>query len=134
MPVRSLNSSVLAWPDQASVDRAVRAWAALEAKRHPGILRIGYFGSYARGDWGVGSDLDLVAVVEDSPLPFHERAARWNVLELPVPAELLVYTRDEWEHLLTSQSRFARQLLQETVWVLTDIVQDQPGSSAPVAT
>jgi len=61
MPVRSLNSSVLVWPDRATVDRAVRAWAAsIGPGRHDG-QRIGYFGSYARGDWGVGSDLDLIA-------------------------------------------------------------------------
>ncbi len=118
MPVRSLSSFVLAWPDRDAVDAAVRRWAAEEAKRHAGALRIGYFGSYARGDWGVGSDVDLVAVVEDSPLPFHERASRWNTIDLPVPAELLVYTRPEWERLMASQSRFARQLEQETVWVL----------------
>ncbi|WP_205617064.1 nucleotidyltransferase domain-containing protein [Pelomicrobium methylotrophicum] len=109
---------MLAWPDRAIVDHAVRDWAAEEAKRHPGVLRIGYFGSYARGDWGVGSDVDLVAVVEDSPLPFHERATRWNILDLPVPAELLVYTRPEWERLMASESRFAQQLVQEIVWVL----------------
>ena len=31
-------------------------WAAREAPRHAGLRRLGYFGSYARGDWGVGSD------------------------------------------------------------------------------
>ena len=64
MPVRSLNSSVFKWPDHATVDKAVRSWAQAEAKRHPELQRLGYFGSYARGDWGVGSDLDLVAVVD----------------------------------------------------------------------
>jgi hypothetical protein len=49
MPVRSLNSSVLKWPDRASVDRAVRAWAIDAAGQHPELLRAGYFGSYARG-------------------------------------------------------------------------------------
>jgi hypothetical protein len=121
MPVRSLSPPVLAWPDRAVVDRAGRERAALEAKRHSGVLRVGRFGSYARGDWGVDSDVDLVAVVEDSPLPFHERTSRWDTLGLLVPAELIVYTWPEWERLIASQSRFARQLSQETVWVLTDI-------------
>jgi predicted nucleotidyltransferase len=39
-----------------------------------GIVAVGIFGSYARGDWGVGSDLDLVVVVEDSSEPFERRA------------------------------------------------------------
>ena len=52
MPVRSLTSSVFKWPNRSQVDQAVRKWAADEVKRHPGVVRLGYFGYYARGDWG----------------------------------------------------------------------------------
>ena len=117
MPVRSLSSSVLRWPDRAAVDAAVRAWAAEEAHRHPGLLCLGYFGSYARGDCGVGSDVDLVAVMEASSEPFERRALSWDLDPLPVPADLLVYTRDEWERMASGGSRFARTLAAETVWV-----------------
>ena len=48
MPVRSSSSSVLVWPDQAKIDRAVREWADGEARRHSALRRLGYFGSYAR--------------------------------------------------------------------------------------
>jgi hypothetical protein len=47
----------------------------------------------------VGSDLDLIAVVESSPEPFERRALAWDLNTLPVSAELLVYTRPEWERL-----------------------------------
>lgn len=117
MPVRSLHSSVLKWPDRETVDRGVRAWAVPEAARHPGLLRLGYFGSYARGDWGVGSDLDLVAIVRGSNEPFMVRASSYDLNRLPVPAELLVYTDREWRLLAETSPRFARTLLQETVWV-----------------
>ena len=63
MPVRSLNTPVLKWPDKNTVDQAVRSWSIEQALRRPELKRIGYFGSYARGDWGVGSDLDLIAVL-----------------------------------------------------------------------
>ena len=53
MPVRSLSSSVLRWPDIRAVDEATRRWAVEEVGRRKGVLRVGYFGSYARGDWGV---------------------------------------------------------------------------------
>jgi predicted nucleotidyltransferase len=49
MPVRSLNSPVLIWPDAESVDLAARRWAE-HASQNPEVVRIGYFGSYARGD------------------------------------------------------------------------------------
>jgi predicted nucleotidyltransferase len=105
---------VLKWPDQEEVDRAVRQWAAAVA--HPEVLRIGYFGSYARGNWGVGSDLDLVVVVERSDLPFERRGNAWDLTDLPVPAELLVYTEEEWAT-LPHRSRFGQTLRNETVWV-----------------
>lgn len=116
MPVRSLNSSVLRWPDAQVVDQAVRRWAEQALQQRHDVIRIGYFGSYARGDWGVGSDLDLVIVVESSDLPFERRATQWDATGLPVPADLLTYTKDEWQN-LDPRRRFHRMLLKQTVWV-----------------
>ena len=118
MPVRSLSSSVLVWPDRQRVDRAVREWARDEAARHPALVRLGYFGSYARGDWGVGSDLDLLAIVRTSDEPFERRAISWRTEILPVPAEILVYSEAEWQRLRSEGGRFARVLDAETVWVI----------------
>ncbi|MBI4320182.1 MAG: nucleotidyltransferase domain-containing protein [Chloroflexi bacterium] len=115
MPVRSLNSSVLRWPDAQIVDQAVHGWSERMAKQHPDVLLIGYFGSYARGDWGVGSDVDIVIVVADSPLPFERRATQWDATELPVPADVLVYTLAEWQA-MDRQGRFLRTLGKEAVW------------------
>ena len=117
MPIRSLNSPVLKWPDRVTVDRAVRAWAAQRAEEHPDLLRLGYFGSYARGDWGVGSDVDLVAVILRSDAPFEQRSPSWDTSTLPVPAEILVYTDSEWRAKRTETTRFAKMLTEETRWV-----------------
>jgi len=116
MPVRSLSSSVLRWPDLKEVDRAVRRWAEEVVRKRPEVIRIGYFGSYARGDWGVGSDLDLIVVVEGADMPYTDRLKEWDVTGLPVPADLLVYTEKEWD-LLLEKGRFGKTLRQETVWV-----------------
>lgn len=108
MPVRSLSSSVLRWPDRQAVDRAVREWAARLADERLDVIAIGYFGSYARGDWGVGSDVDLVVVLAKWSLPFERRAAALDAgltAALPVPADLLVYTSDEWQHLTKHLAR-----------------------------
>jgi predicted nucleotidyltransferase len=118
MPVRSLNSSVLKWPDRKTVEQAVRSWARTEGPRHPELVQLGYFGSCARGDWGVGSDLDLVAVVRDAAEPFERRGISWNLADLPVAAEILVYTEDEWRGLHEEDSKFSRTLRVETVWVV----------------
>ena len=117
MPVRSLSSSVLRWPDANEVDSAVREWARAKANEHDLLIFLGYFGSYARGDAGVGSDLDLVAIVESSPRPFERRALDWNLSPLPLPAEILVYTQEEWDRIQSEGSRFARTLAEETVWI-----------------
>ena len=116
MPVRSLSSSVLKWPNAKTVDCAVHSWAKKIVQHREGVQRIGYFGSYARGDWGVGSDLDLIIVVTDSQLSFTTRRVNWGATELPVPADILVYTEHEWRS-LTRQGRFAHTIAKEAVWV-----------------
>lgn len=118
MPTRSLNSFVLRWPDRATVHAAAAAWAEAQRRHRPEtIVRVGYFGSYATGRWGVGSDLDLVVVVEASDEPFEWRAVSWDLHSLPVPADLLVYTKTEWCRLMRTPGRFQRHLERDTVWL-----------------
>ena len=116
MPVRSLSSSVLRWPDRSLVVRALERWAPEARRQHPHLIKLGYFGSYARGEAGVGSDLDLVAVVSESQAPFERRPLDWDLATLPVPAQILVYTAREWQALGSTGGRFARVLREETVW------------------
>jgi uncharacterized protein len=115
MPVRSLSSSVLKWPNAKIVDAAVRDWAKTKAVTHPEIMYIAYFGSYARGDWGVGSDLDVLIVVSDTDLPYERRTGVYDATPLPVPADLLVYTLAEWRALRTGA--FGGRAEKEAVWV-----------------
>ncbi len=118
MPVRSLRSSVLRWPDASAVESALRAWSTLVVASHPEVCRIGYFGSYARGDWGVGSDVDLIVVVERSGIPFERRAGAWDTSALPVPADVLVYTDAEWQG-MGREGRFSDRIARETIWLYT---------------
>jgi predicted nucleotidyltransferase len=117
MPVRSLNSSIIKWPDLKGVREAIGRWAKEEVPKHPGLIRLGYFGSYARGEWGVGSDLDLIAIVAESSDAFERRNLSWSLTSLPVPADLLVYTLAEWESLEKGEGLLGRTLSIETVWV-----------------
>ena len=115
MPVRSLSSSVFRWPDSRQVNHALRDWIQGVGPRREDLRRLGYFGSYARGDWGVGSDLDVVIVLERSDEPFERRGAAWDLTELPVPVDLLVYTVEEWDR-LSREGRF-RRMREEMIWV-----------------
>lgn len=96
MPVRSLRTSVLAWPGRPEVETAVTGWAGELARLLPDLGAVGFFGSYARGDWGVGSDVDLIVVLDSSASPFGSRTVTGGSLRLPVPADQLVYTRDDF--------------------------------------
>jgi predicted nucleotidyltransferase len=80
------------------------------------VVRVGYFGSYARGDWGPGSDLDLVIVVRDSSEPPHRRSLAFDATDLPVPADVLVYTVREWQA-LEAPPPGRRSIAPEVVWV-----------------
>jgi predicted nucleotidyltransferase len=99
------------------VRRALDAWLKQVLSDHPEVLRIGFFGSYARGDWGVGSDLDLVVIVPSSDKPFTERPPDWDVTRLPVPTDIMIYTQEEWDALAQKSPRFFATLGSETVWI-----------------
>jgi predicted nucleotidyltransferase len=107
---------VLKWPDAKTVFAAVREWAESLASLHPAVQRIGCFGSYARGDWGMGSDVDLLILVNHTDLPFERRALLFDASGLPVPADVLVYTVEEWNNLQTN-SASVRRIASEVYWL-----------------
>lgn len=93
----------------------MRTWAVELGDADTNVTRIGYFGSYARGNWGVGSDVDLLVLLRESGQPFGERSVSPRP-RLPVPADLLVYTLDEWRRMI-EQPGFAQTANREAVWV-----------------
>jgi hypothetical protein len=99
------------------VHQAVTEWAKRLAQAQPGVLRVGYFGSYARQDWGVGSDLDLVVILEAVDKPFGQRSLALDTASIPVPVDVLVYSEEEWQALTAAQGRFTQTIQSEAVWV-----------------
>lgn len=118
MPVRSSNSSIHTWPDRETVHGAVTRWAEELSADRDGVIAVAYLGSYARGDWGPGSDVDLLVVLAEANEPFWQRGSRFDVTGLPVPADLLVFDRAEWVERMATKDRFARTVESEAVWVL----------------
>ncbi len=128
MPVRSLSSSVFRWVSKEEVERSLKEWAQLVKEEHPEVLAIGYFGSYARGDWGVGSDVDILVVVSESKEPFLRRPLAFDTTSLPVPADLLVYTEEELKRL--KNTRFYREVVsKEAVWLYKRKYINQEGNT-----
>ena len=117
MPVKSSRSSVLVWPKREEVHRALIVWVKALAEGQENVLAVGYFGSYARGDHGVGSDLDLVVLLAHSDEPPERRALRWPLEALPVGVDVLVYTLEEWQLGVQRGARMFKMLITTTVWV-----------------
>ena len=116
MPVKSSTSSVLKWPNAEVVIKFLKQWAEKIALNNPDVLKIGFFGSYARGNWGVGSDLDVILILKHCEKPFERRGLLFDTLSFPVPVDLLVYTQEEWRKLLEEKG-FAENIKKEIIWI-----------------
>jgi len=75
------------------------------------VVRIGYFGSYARGDAGVGSDLDFVVIVREGA-----DTCLFDVSRLPVPADVVVFDETRWARMSAESSGIARTIAREAKW------------------
>lgn len=74
------------------------------------ITNIYLFGSFARGDFNEGSDIDLL-LVGDFSGKLHERIK--EILDLTdLPIEPLVYTEEEFEEMQRNNS-FIKEILKE---------------------
>jgi len=102
MPVRLLTQSRLRWPEAAEVLASVGAWAAEQFDRNDGLRKVGVFGSYGRGDAGVGSDLDLVLIDDNASGTQTQRYRQWPFEQLPLSCDALVFTQQEWDELHAS--------------------------------
>ena len=58
-----------------------------------------------------------MAVVGAAERPFIERGRGWDVTDLPVSAEFLVYTAPEWNAVIARGDRFVQVMSAEVVWV-----------------
>ncbi len=117
MPVRLLTQSVLRWPQPEQVLLDVRSWADAQRLAHPSLLRVGVFGSYARGSASVGSDLDLVLIDQAATGPQFQRLRQWPLERLPLSCDALVLTPSELQDLLSSGSRMAQELQRDLLWL-----------------
>lgn len=115
MPVRSLNSVVLKWPKRDEVLAAARRWAIDLARSDAAVEEIFCVGSCARGDWGVGSDLDVVVIVSRAPDSPVERRRLYEPTNVPVAADVWIYTREEWAGLAEHSVHLFRRLQNERV-------------------
>jgi predicted nucleotidyltransferase len=77
-----------------------------------GALKVILFGSFARGGIGLGSDLDLIAIMPSSPSSREWIRKIYAEVDRGIACDILVYSEGDLQAMLTT-SRFLRHALTE---------------------
>jgi len=83
--------------NRSQVEAALQALVETLRQREE-VLAVVCFGSWARGEAGVGSDVDVLVVLRDSAHSFLERIDRYRPETFPVDLDLFPYTLAEIRH------------------------------------
>jgi len=70
---------------------------------HEEVLGVVLFGSAARREFSPGSDIDLLLILKDSPLPFLDRIPNFIPEDAPIDIEVFPYTIAEIERVPLAQ-------------------------------
>jgi len=111
--------SELCWPDNfinRKSNRIVKRFINLIIKKFK-IKKIIIFGSFARGDYHKGSDLDLIIVGEFKER-FIDRIGK--IIELndsDLEIDVMVYTEEEFQKMIKERRPFIEQALEEGIVV-----------------
>ena len=111
--------SEICWPDNfinRKTNKIVKRFVNLIIKKF-NIKKIIIFGSFARGDYHKGSDLDLVIVGEFKER-FIDRIGK--IIELndsDLEIEAMVYTEEEFQKMIQERRPFIEQVLEEGIVV-----------------
>lgn len=111
--------SKIRWPDNffdRKTNEIVKRFLNLIIKKF-NLKKIIIFGSFARGDYHKGSDLDLVIVGEFKER-FIDRIGK--IIELndsDLEMEVMVYTEEEFQKMIQQRRPFIEQVLEEGIVV-----------------
>ena len=111
--------SEICWPDNfinRKTNNLVKRFLNLIIKKF-NLKKIIVFGSFARGDYHKGSDLDLVIVGEFKER-FIDRIGK--IIELndsDLEIEAMVYTEEEFQKMIQERRPFIEQVLEEGIVV-----------------
>ena len=111
--------SELCWPDNfinRKSNKIVKQFINLIIKKF-NLKKVIIFGSFARGDYHKGSDLDLIIVGEFKER-FIDRIGKIIELnESDLEIDAMVYTEDEFQKMIKERRPFIEQALEEGIVV-----------------
>ncbi|MGA2977498.1 MAG: nucleotidyltransferase domain-containing protein [Spirochaetia bacterium] len=102
--------------DRAIVLNEVSVWSRSLRESNPHVRRIGLFGSYAKGTYSPGSDLDIILIMDASTEPrWFMRSAAIDTMGLGIGADLFIYTESEMARMEKTSGWF-RHIMEEALW------------------
>jgi predicted nucleotidyltransferase len=110
-----LSSAGSRFANREEVILLARETAARIAAAYPEIIRIILFGSFARGDYGTRSDLDLLVVFKESGKSMRERLGELLRFSPAYPTDFIPVTQCEVDARLAEGDPFLRQAMAEGV-------------------
>ncbi len=107
------DESVIEWLLQEDVIPLVKK-AAEKIKKLPGVIRIGYFGSFARNDQVPGSDIDIFIELEKDDRRWIDRADDFRdyFTSFPCDVEIFAFTKKE---MANKDNKLYQEILRELV-------------------
>lgn len=128
---KSCGSLTIYSVDEDMVAQALEQFVSA-CRQRPEVLAVVLFGSLAGDRFGVGSDVDLLLILEDSPLPFLDRIPVYRPERFPVDVDVFSYTLEE----VQSGHPVALEALRTglVLWQRTegDLFQDLPSQSGGI--
>jgi predicted nucleotidyltransferase len=110
-----LRSASRKFASRSQLLNLARRTAQRIAANHPEVSRVILFGSFARGDFGARSDLDLLIVLKSSQLPIRERIGEFIAECGAYPTDVFPLTEAELESRLQNGDPFWMQAMREGI-------------------
>jgi predicted nucleotidyltransferase len=82
-------------------------------QKHPELEQVILFGSFARGDYFPGSDVDVLLILEKSDQPLLNRIRKFLPSHFPVDVDVFPYTRDEVQRMINDPHGLVGRALSE---------------------
>jgi hypothetical protein len=97
--------------DPDAIEREVRALVARWVAKFPEVEEVIWFGSWVRGAWGPGSDVDLCVILTRDSRRVQDRIPDFLPRQFPVGLDVFPYTRAEFDSLARTQPGWHREIL-----------------------
>lgn len=96
-----------------ALENLIQEWT----QKHPELKQVILFGSFARGDYFPGSDVDVLLILEKSDQPFLKRIRTFLPTRFPVDIDIFPYTRDEVQRIMKDPHSLVGQACYEGKWM-----------------